>query len=87
MREDEVYEELSRLTLGLGAAIRSRRGMAAHSQESLALRAGLSRVYLGDIERGERNPSLLHLLRIARALGVPVSRLVAEAEAKAGSEN
>jgi transcriptional regulator with XRE-family HTH domain len=47
------------------------------SQEALAGLAGIHRNYLGGIERRERNVGLDNLERLARALGVPVSELVA----------
>ncbi len=65
----------------LGNTIRSeryRRGL--RSQEALAYAAELHPTYVGAIERGERNVSLRNLLRIADALGMPLSRLIAEAE-------
>jgi transcriptional regulator with XRE-family HTH domain len=40
----------------------------------------MHRTYLGGIERGERNPSYANLLRLARALEVSGSQLLAEAE-------
>ena len=49
---------------------------AGLSQEELALRADLHRTYVGGVERGERNISLLNLLRIARALGVSPADLL-----------
>jgi transcriptional regulator with XRE-family HTH domain len=45
------------------------------SQEKLALMAELDRTYVGGIERGERNPSLYNICRLASALGVPAARL------------
>jgi transcriptional regulator with XRE-family HTH domain len=57
--------------------IREARGV---SQERLALDAGLDRSYVGGIERGERNPSLTNVFRIADALGVLTSAIHAEAE-------
>jgi transcriptional regulator with XRE-family HTH domain len=40
----------------------------------------MDRTYMGGIERGERNPSLTNVVKIADALGVPASLLHAEAE-------
>jgi transcriptional regulator with XRE-family HTH domain len=46
------------------------------SQEALADRAGLDRSFIGQVERGETNISLLNLLRIAEGLNVGPERLV-----------
>ncbi len=59
----------------LGVRIRTLRELQALSQEALADRAGIGRSYMSGIERGVRNCSTLHLLRIARALRVPASDL------------
>lgn len=59
-----------------GANVRAKRLSLGVSQESLADRAGLHRTYLGAVERGERNVSLLNMVKIARALDVPVCELV-----------
>lgn len=40
------------------------------SQEELAAKADLHRTYIGMIERGEKNITLLNILKIARALNV-----------------
>lgn len=53
-----------------GAAVRGRRLKLGMSQEALADRAGLHRTYVGAVERGERNISLINICKIAAALGV-----------------
>lgn len=63
---------------GLGKRLRVLRVERGMSQEDLADRAGLHRTYIGGIERGERNVSLLNMVSIATALGVTVSDLVSE---------
>lgn len=68
------------MTPQLARVIRRHRNAAGISQEELASRSGMHRTYISFLERGERNPSVDSLLKIGRALGVPVSRLVAEAE-------
>jgi len=49
-------------------------------QEALALEAHLDRSYTGGVERGERNVAYENLVRIADALGVQSSALLARAE-------
>jgi transcriptional regulator with XRE-family HTH domain len=60
----------------LGNRIRALRHKKGFSQEGFADRADLHRTYLGGLERGERNPTLTVLVRVAKALSVPVSKLV-----------
>ncbi len=47
------------------------------TQESVAEKAGLHPTYIGQIERGVRNPSLVNINKIAKALSVPVSKIMA----------
>lgn len=60
----------------VGKQIRQLRKERKWSQEFLAAEAGLNVNYLGGIERGERNPSLKNLARIADALEVTIPDLV-----------
>jgi len=64
----------------LGQAIRKRRLALGLSQEKLAEKADLHWTYIGGIERGERNVSLVNIVRIARALKISVSALLANVE-------
>lgn len=45
------------------------------SQERLAHQVGVHRTYMGFIERGERNPTLGNVAKIARTLGVSLEQL------------
>ena len=60
----------------LGKAVRQRRLAMGITQEELAERADLHWTYIGGIERGERNVSLINIVRIARALDVAPARLM-----------
>lgn len=60
----------------LGLAIRARREALEMSQEALADAAEMDRAHMGKIERGERNVTLLNLLKIAGALRCSGSELL-----------
>lgn len=65
----------------LGDAIRARRSeINGLSQEGLADLAEMHRTYVSEIERGLRNPSYRNLVKLATALEVSLSELVARAE-------
>lgn len=59
-----------------GAAVRVARASAGTSQKDLANRSDIDRSYLGAIERGDQNPGLLHIARIAAALDTSVMELM-----------
>ncbi len=63
------------IRISFGLQVRHIRGSRGWSQEELAARVGLDRTYIGGVERGERNPGLINIVRIARALNVPVKEL------------
>ncbi len=58
-----------------GKALRKRRQRLGVSQEEFADICGLDRTYIGGIERGERNLSLVNIEKIARALRLSLSEL------------
>ncbi len=58
-----------------GDQVVSARKALGHSQERLGELSGLDRTYIGGVERGERNPSLESIAKIAKALGVPMHEL------------
>lgn len=58
-----------------GKALRRERDKTELSQEELAAKAGLDRSYVGSVERGERNISLVNIVKLSRALGIPPAKL------------
>jgi transcriptional regulator with XRE-family HTH domain len=66
--------------IALGEAIRRIRQEQEMSQEKLALLAEVDRSYVGRVERGDNNVAVLTLKRLADALGVTMTELMAEAQ-------
>lgn len=58
-----------------GSHLRELREKRALSQIRLSELAGLNRNYVGDVERGHRNPCLDNILRLADAMDVNASEL------------
>ena len=67
-REAQVQEHF-------GGRVRELRKQKGLSQEALALACDLDRTYVGGVERGERNISLVNIQKIAEALGVSAREL------------
>jgi transcriptional regulator with XRE-family HTH domain len=72
----------AKLLKTFGRSVRSLRKRRGLSQEDLAEKSGISRNYVSDIERGVRNPGLLVMVALAKALKVPLRELVEEIEPK-----
>jgi transcriptional regulator with XRE-family HTH domain len=66
----------------LGRVIRRMRAERGISQEGLAAISGIDRTFMGEIERGEANPSFDVLLRIASGLSVRLSELIRQYESE-----
>lgn len=60
----------------LGQRIRELRTNHDLSQEKLAFTCDLDRTYIGSVERGERNVSIINLKKIAKALNVDLHELL-----------
>lgn len=60
----------------VGKRIRQERNKLKITQEKLAEFAGLTESYIGQIERGNKNPSLESLINISNVLGVTVDYLL-----------
>ena len=58
-----------------GARLRQLRKAKKLSQEAVALGSGLDRSYVGRIERGQANLSLVNIERVAEALGAEAGEL------------
>ncbi len=56
--------------------IRTQRQLKHFSQESFAKHINIARRYYGDIENGKTYPSIVHLMKIAIGLQVPLVTLV-----------
>lgn len=69
----EISEE--RIKKKFGDRLRELRQGKGLSQEALAFACGLDRTYIGGVERGERNPSLINIHKIAAALNISVKDL------------
>lgn len=63
-----------------GQAVRRRRERHGWSQEQLAGRADINRSYLGEVERAAVMPSLATAAKLADALELPLSVLIADCE-------
>jgi transcriptional regulator with XRE-family HTH domain len=65
--------------LALGVKIRELRTNEGLSQEQLAHEAGIDRSYMGGIERGEHNLTIISLLKICSCLKISCSSLLSRA--------
>ena len=64
----------------LGQALRAFRLAAGFSQEQLGLESGVQRNFISLIETGQNQPTITTIFKLAQALNLKPSKLVAEAE-------
>lgn len=70
------------LLVRLGRHLREARDNRGWSQQELAFECRLHRTYVGSVERGEMNITVLSLRRITRALEIPLTEVIQSATAK-----
>jgi transcriptional regulator with XRE-family HTH domain len=81
-----VDDERNKLLLkALGQRIRELRTARGLSQEAFADQCGVHRTFMGTVERGESNLSFQNIAKVATTLGVPLSTLFLDLEAKAAA--
>lgn len=70
-----------------GVVLRRLRKEAGLSQEHFADEADLRRTYISILELGEQQPSLTTILKVAAALKLPASELIAQVETLISGDN
>ncbi len=70
-----MMQSLSATHIKLGQKIKDIRLKLGWTQEELAFKVGVDRSYMGFVERGEKNPTLSTMMKIARALKISVKDL------------
>jgi two-component system response regulator len=82
---NEAVEKIA-IEKQLGISVKNWRTRLGLPQDALALRAGLQRSYISDVERGSRNVSLKSIEKLADALGISVLTLFSDVSSKAPTE-
>ncbi len=73
-------EKYLAIEAAFGAALKESRKLNALSQEQLSFESGLDRSFISLLECGHKQPSLLTLFQLAKALKTTPSQLLAETE-------
>jgi len=68
------------IPLAFGRVLRRQRALRDLTQETLALKSGVDRSYLSQLERGVRQPTLTTLCKLADTLGTSPSVLISHLE-------
>lgn len=70
--------ELAEFIQSIGEFVKRARRQARVTQEELAVRSGVDRSHISDVERGVNAPSLVVLFKLARGLGLCPAKLLCE---------
>lgn len=68
----------------VGDNVKRLRLLAGLSQAELANRMGVDRAYVSGLEQGQRNPTVISLWHVAKALEVPIQSFFEESKRRAG---
>ena len=75
-----ILISVTKLDNSFGRSLRKRRLAKLFTQENLGLESNLSRAYISDLEMGKKNPSLFTIFKLATAMQMKPSNLMAETE-------
>jgi transcriptional regulator with XRE-family HTH domain len=79
MRSSRSQADKSEISIALAQVIRSKREETGLTQEQFAELTGLSKNYIGNLERGEYEISISALVQVANAVDSTASDLLKEA--------
>jgi transcriptional regulator with XRE-family HTH domain len=83
VRHRSDTETVSDITKALGLRIRDLRKAAGYSQEAFADACGVHRTFMGTMERGGSNVSLMNIVKVAVTLDITLAQLFEGVEAAA----
>ena len=75
-----ILISVTKLDNSFGRSLRKRRLAKLFTQENLGLESNLSRAYISDLEVGKKDPSLFTIFKLATAMQMKPSNLMAETE-------
>lgn len=70
--DNNLVKDIKKIYEQIGLNVKKYRALHGYSQDNLAYESGVNRAYIGYIERGERNPSVAIVYKIASTLKVPL---------------
>jgi transcriptional regulator with XRE-family HTH domain len=83
-RKPNRSQHRSNPKITFGLVLRQLREQAGDSQDAFAHRTGYHRNYVGQLERGEKSPSLTALFNLSKALGLRPSQMLERVEKRLG---